>query len=121
MVLSGGPTWDVPKEERWENVEASETIQLPAPTFKYLNCNCNKASLSEAYPWMTLRPHYWIFPLSSFQNRICNFNARHDIDPTMHPLFAESFKECLPDQKQGEECSATMDLSSTTFDNTTSS
>lgn len=53
---------------------------------------------------------------ASFQNRIHNFNATHDIDPTMHPSFAARLKNICSTIKNAGGTS--MDPSSTSFDNT---
>lgn len=55
---------------------------------------------------------------SSFQNRIHNFNATHDIDPTLHPSFAASLRSICPDKSGAKNAGTSMDPSSTTFDNT---
>ena len=55
---------------------------------------------------------------SSFQNRIHNFNATHDIDPTLHPSFAASLKSICPNKSGTKNGGTSMDPSSTTFDNT---
>lgn len=55
---------------------------------------------------------------SSFQNRIRNFNATHDIDPTLQPSFAASLRSICPDQNKPKNAGTSMDPSSTTFDNT---
>lgn len=55
---------------------------------------------------------------SSFQNRIHNFNATHDVDPTLHSSFAASLKNTCPIKNRPKNAGATMDPSSTTFDNT---
>ncbi|XP_071913637.1 peroxidase 64-like isoform X1 [Coffea arabica] len=55
---------------------------------------------------------------SSFQNRIHNFNATHDIDPTLHPSFAASLRSICPNKSGAKNAGTSMDPSSTTFDNT---
>jgi len=55
---------------------------------------------------------------SSFQSRIRNFNATHDIDPSMHPSFAASLRSICPKSNRAKNAGTTMDPSSTTFDNT---
>ncbi|VVA09951.1 PREDICTED: peroxidase [Prunus dulcis] len=54
---------------------------------------------------------------SSFQNRIHNFNATHDVDPSLQPSFAASLKNTCPVNNRPKNAGATMDPSSTTFDN----
>ncbi|XP_048444433.1 peroxidase 64 isoform X2 [Pyrus x bretschneideri] len=55
---------------------------------------------------------------SSFQNRIYNFNATRDVDPTLRPSFAASLRNTCPIKNRPRNAGATMDSSSTIFDNT---
>lgn len=55
---------------------------------------------------------------SSFKNRIQNFDATHDVDPTMNPSFAAKLKSICPLKNQPKNAGTTMDPSSATFDNT---
>ncbi len=55
---------------------------------------------------------------SSFQNRLHNFNATHDIDPTINPSFVASLRGVCPKNSKSKNAGTTMDPSSTTFDNT---
>ncbi|XP_038723800.1 peroxidase 64-like [Tripterygium wilfordii] len=120
--LSGGPTWEVPKGRKDGIVSrASETTQLPAPTFSIsqLQQSFSQRGLSMNDLVALSGGHTLGFShCSSFQSRIRNFNATHDIDPSMHPSFAESLKKVCPVKKQEKNAGATMDPSATTFDNT---
>ncbi|XVF18076.1 hypothetical protein REPUB_Repub10bG0180400 [Reevesia pubescens] len=122
VVLSGGPTWDVPKGRKdGRTSKASETIQLPAPTFNIsqLQQSFSQRGLSMDDLVALSGGHTIGFShCSSFQNRIRNFNATHDIDPTMHPSFAASLKSVCPVNNKAKNAGTTMDSSSTTFDNT---
>lgn len=80
--------------------------------------NCNKASLKEAHDAVAGGHTIGFSHCSSFQNRIRNFNATHDIDPTMHPSFAASLRNVCPIKNKAKNAGATMDPSSTAFDNT---
>ena len=55
---------------------------------------------------------------SSFKNRIHNFNATHDMDPSMNPSFAAKLKSICPVKNQAKNAGATMDPSTAAFDNT---
>lgn len=55
---------------------------------------------------------------SSFRNRIHNFNATHDVDPSLNPSFAAKLKSICPLKNQVKNAGTTMDPSATTFDNT---
>ncbi|KAJ6682268.1 PEROXIDASE 25-RELATED [Salix koriyanagi] len=122
VVFSGGPTWDVSKGRKdGRTSRASETTQLPSPTF-------NIAQLQQSFSQRGLSlddlvalsgGHTLGFShCSSFQSRIRNFNATHDIDPSMHPSFAASLRGVCPKTNRAKNAGATMDPSSTTFDNT---
>ncbi|TYH64682.1 hypothetical protein ES332_D06G002800v1 [Gossypium tomentosum] len=92
VFLSGGPTWDVPKGRKDGRISlATETRQLPAPTF-----NISQLQQNFAQRGLTIEDlvalsggHTLGFShCSSFQNRIHKFNATVDVDPTMQPSFA---------------------------------
>ncbi|XP_027178362.1 peroxidase 64-like isoform X2 [Coffea eugenioides] len=111
VVLSGGPYWDVPKGRKDGRIsKASETTQMPAPLF---NISQLQQSFSQRGGHTIGFSH-----CSSFQNRIHNFNATHDIDPTLHPSFAASLKSICPNKSGTKNGGTSMDPSSTTFDNT---
>lgn len=54
---------------------------------------------------------------SSFQNRIHNFDTTHDIDPSLNPSFAASLRNVCPLHNKVKNAGATMDTSTTVFDN----
>ncbi|EEF31220.1 peroxidase 64 [Ricinus communis] len=122
VALSGGPTWDVPKGRKdGRTSKASETIQLPAPTFNIsqLQQSFSQRGLSMDDLVALSGGHTLGFShCSSFRNRIHNFNATHDIDPTMNPSFAARLKSICPKNNKAKNAGAPMDPSSTTFDNT---
>ncbi|ONH97170.1 hypothetical protein PRUPE_7G173700 [Prunus persica] len=121
VVQSGGPNWDVPKGRKdGRTSKATETRQLPAPTF-----NISQLQQSFSQRGLSLNDlvalsggHTLGFShCSSFQNRIHNFNATHDVDPSLRPSFAASLKNTCPINNRPKNAGATMDPSSTTFDN----
>lgn len=122
VVLSGGPTWDVPKGRKdGRTSKASETAQLPAPTFNIsqLQQSFSQRGLSMKDLVALSGGHTLGFAhCSSFQNRIHNFDSAHDIDPSIHPSFASSLKNVCPIHNKVKNAGATMDPSTTTFDNT---
>ncbi|KAF8377783.1 hypothetical protein HHK36_031168 [Tetracentron sinense] len=122
VTLSGGPTWDVPKGRKDGRIsKASETRQLPAPTFNIsqLQQSFSQRGLSMEDLVALSGGHTLGFShCSSFQNRIHNFNTTQDVDPSMHPSFAASLKNVCPAHNKVKNAGATMDPSSTTFDNT---
>lgn len=54
---------------------------------------------------------------SSFQNRINNFSTQKQVDPTLNPSFAASLKGICPAHNKAKNAGATMDASTTSFDN----
>ncbi|KAK6288235.1 hypothetical protein POUND7_014414 [Theobroma cacao] len=122
FIRSGGPTWDVPKGRKdGRTSKASETLQLPAPTFtiSQLQQSFSQRGLSMDDLVALSGGHTIGFShCSSFVNRIRNFNATQDIDPKMHPSFAASLRSVCPINNKAKNAGATMDPSSTTFDNT---
>ncbi|KAJ8545716.1 hypothetical protein K7X08_018299 [Anisodus acutangulus] len=122
VVISGGPSWDVPKGRKdGRTSKASETRQLPAPTF-----NISQLQQSFAQRGLSLEDlvalsggHTLGFShCSSFNNRIHNFNTTHDVDPTLHPSLAATLKGICPLKNRAKNAGTAMDPSSTTFDNT---
>ncbi|CAK7355410.1 unnamed protein product [Dovyalis caffra] len=122
VAFSGGPTWDVPKGRKdGRTSKASETTQLPSPTFNIyqLQQSFSQRGLSMDDVVALLGGHTLGFShCSSFQSRIRNFNATHDIDPSMHPSFAASLRSVCPKTNMAKNAGTTMDHSPTTFDNT---
>ncbi|KAG6647195.1 hypothetical protein CIPAW_07G062100 [Carya illinoinensis] len=122
VSLSGGPSWEVPKGRKdGRTSKASETIQLPAPTFSIsqLQQSFSQRGLSMDDLVALSGGHTLGFShCSSFQNRIHNFNSTHKIDPSMHPSFAASLKGVCPKNNKAKNAGTSMDPSSTTFDNT---
>ncbi|OIV93564.1 hypothetical protein TanjilG_04796 [Lupinus angustifolius] len=122
VFLSGGPSWDVPKGRKdGRKSKASETIQLPAPTFNIsqLQKSFSQRGLSIEDLVALSGGHSLGFShCSSFNSRIHNFDATHDIDPSLNPSFASKLKSICPLKNQAKNAGTTLDPSSTTFDNT---
>ncbi|CAH8391184.1 unnamed protein product [Eruca vesicaria subsp. sativa] len=121
VALSGGPTWEVPKGRKDGRVsKAIETRQLPAPTF-------NISQLQQSFGQRGLTMHDLVVlsgghtlgfsHCSSFQNRIHNFSTQKQVDPTLNPSFAASLKGICPAHNKAKNAGATMDASTTSFDN----
>ncbi|XP_041018779.1 peroxidase 64-like [Juglans microcarpa x Juglans regia] len=122
VSLSGGPSWEVPKGRKdGRTSKASETTQLPAPTFNIsqLQQSFSQRGLSMDDLVALSGGHTLGFShCSSFKNRIHNFNSTHEIDPSMHPSFAANLKSVCPKNNKAKNAGTSMDPSSTTFDNT---
>ncbi|OMO87348.1 Plant peroxidase [Corchorus capsularis] len=121
VALSGGPNWEVPKGRKDGRVSlATETRQLPAPTFNVsqLQQNFGQRGLSMEDLVALSGGHTLGFShCSSFQNRIHNFNATLDVDPTMNPSFAASLRSVCPAHNKVKNAGSPLDSSSFVFDN----
>ncbi|KAE8729276.1 Peroxidase 64 [Hibiscus syriacus] len=108
--LSGGPTWDVPKGRKDGRISlATETRQLPAPTFNISQLQQNFAQRGG---------HTLGFShCSSFQNRIHNFNATLDVDPTMQSSFAARLRSVFPAHNNVKNAGSALDSTNFVFDN----
>ncbi|KAL3820609.1 hypothetical protein ACJIZ3_006514 [Penstemon smallii] len=102
--------------------KASETTQLPSPTFNIsqLQKSFSQRGLSMDDLVALLGGHTLGFShCSSFQNRIHNFNSTHEVDPSMRPSFAARLKSICLSKNKAKNAGTNMDpFSSTTFDNT---
>ncbi|KAI3807684.1 hypothetical protein L1987_23617 [Smallanthus sonchifolius] len=120
VTMSGGP-WDVPKGRKDGTVsKASETRQLPAPTF-----NISQLQQSFAQRGLSMDDlvalsggHTLGFAhCSSFQSRIHNFNSKQSVDPTLESSFAASLKSVCPVKNTAKNTGANLDSTPTTLDN----
>ncbi|XP_076898739.1 peroxidase 64-like, partial [Bidens hawaiensis] len=122
VVVSGGPHWNVPKGRKDGRIsKASETLQLPAPTFNIsqLQLSFSQRSLSlEDLAALSGRHTLGFSHCSSFNNRIHNFNSTTDIDPSLHPSFAASLRHVCNAKNNTKKAAVAMDPSASTFDNT---
>ncbi|KAK7815082.1 peroxidase 64 [Quercus suber] len=121
VALSGGPTWLVPKGRKDGRISrAIDTRQLPSPTF-----NISQLQQSFSQRGLSLKDlvalsggHTLGFAhCSSFQNRIHNFNASFDIDPSLQPSFAASLRSICLAHNKTKNAGATLDSTTATFDN----
>ncbi|XP_071696276.1 peroxidase 64-like [Rutidosis leptorrhynchoides] len=122
VVLSGGPSWDVPKGRKDGRTSlASETVQLPGPTFNIsqLIQSFAQRGLSQKDLVALSGGHTLGFShCSSFKNRLYNFNSTTQIDPSIEPSFAKSLQSVCPANTNAKNAGVSMDPSSTSFDNT---
>ncbi|OIT25175.1 PREDICTED: peroxidase 64-like [Nicotiana attenuata] len=121
VALSGGPTWDVPKGRKDGRIsKATETRQLPSPTFNISQLQQNFAQRGLSLDDLVALSggHTLGFShCSSFQNRIHKFDNGHDIDPTLQTSFAASLQNVCPMHNKVKNAGATMDSTTTLFDN----
>ncbi|GER33989.1 peroxidase [Striga asiatica] len=121
VVLSGGPTWAVPKGRKDGRISnANESTQLPFPTFNLsqLQQSFSKRGLSLEDLVALSGAHTLGFShCSSFQNRIHNFNNLTDVDPSMNPSFAAGLRMVCPMHNKVKNAGSNLDPSPTVFDN----
>ncbi|XP_072966429.1 peroxidase 64-like [Typha angustifolia] len=121
VALSGGPSWEVPKGRKDGRIsKASDTSQLPAPTFNFsqLKQSFSQRGLSTRDLAALSGGHTLGFAhCSSFQNRIHNFDATNDIDPSLNPSFAARIRKSCPENNKVRSAGSTMDSTTTVFDN----
>jgi len=123
VALAGGPTWDVPKGRKdGRTSKDTETITLPAPTFNIsqLQQSFTQRGLSMDDLVALAGGHtIGVSHCSSFQNRIRNFSATQDIDPSMHPSLAARLRSvCQINSTNAKDAVTPMVPSSTSFNNT---
>ncbi|KAI3757246.1 hypothetical protein L6452_04780 [Arctium lappa] len=121
VVLSGGPNWAVPKGRKDGRIsKASETRQLPAPTFNIsqLQQSFSQRGLSMEDLVALSGGHTLGFAhCSSFQNRIHNFATTQDVDPSLHQSFAAGLRSVCPMHNKVRNAGANLDSTPTIFDN----
>lgn len=131
---SGGPTWDVPKGRKdGRTSEASETVQLPAPTFNIsqLQQSFSQRGLSMEDLAALLGKHVppstvidianciyvqkmamfwlWLFCRRAY-SRICSLfllpkqNKHEQCRPHNKSFICRELEECLSDPQQGKDC-----------------
>ncbi|KAL0366007.1 UNVERIFIED_CONTAM: Peroxidase 64 [Sesamum radiatum] len=121
VVLSGGPTWDVPKGRKDGRIsKAVDTRKLPVPTFNIsqLKQSFSQRGLSLDDLVALSGGHTLGFShCSSFQNRIHNFNKVIDVDPSMEASFAGKLRQVCPVNNKAKNAGANLDSTPTVFDN----
>ncbi len=84
-------------------------------------CNCQMIFIKWPSYWCTfviVGGHTLGFAhCSSFQNRIHNFSASLDIDPSLQASFAASLRNVCPAHNKVKSAGSTMDSTTTIFDN----
>ncbi|KAK4837418.1 hypothetical protein QYF36_005257 [Acer negundo] len=121
VVMSGGPYLDVLKGRKDGRVsKASETINLPAPTFNVTQLiqSFSKRGLSVKDMVALSGGHTLGFShCSSFESRLRNFSSVHDIDPSMNLELARNLRNTCPKPNLDRNAGQFLDSTSTIFDN----
>ncbi|ONK64404.1 uncharacterized protein A4U43_C07F25500 [Asparagus officinalis] len=121
VVISGGPTWEVPKGRLDGRVsKAIDTRLLPSPAFNFsqLQQSFSQRGLSTEDLVALSGGHTLGFAhCSSFINRVNNFDSTHNVDPTLNPSFAASLRKTCPAHNKVKNAGATLDSTTATFDN----
>ncbi|KAM3199780.1 hypothetical protein P3L10_032140 [Capsicum annuum] len=119
--MSGGPTWEVPKGRKDGRIsKATETRQLPSPTFNMSQLQQNFAQRGLSLDDLVALSggHTLGFShCSSFQNRIHKFDKSHNVDPSLQASFAASLLNVCTAHNKVRNAGATMDSTTTLFDN----
>ncbi|KAI4351828.1 hypothetical protein L6164_006139 [Bauhinia variegata] len=120
-IKSGGPYWNVLKGRKDGRVsKASETINLPAPTFNVsqLIQNFSKRGLGVKDMVTLSGGHTLGFShCSSFEARLRNFSSLHDTDPSMNTEFAQGLRKTCPKPKKDPNAGQFLDSTASVFDN----
>ncbi|KAK2653734.1 hypothetical protein Ddye_013590 [Dipteronia dyeriana] len=118
---SGEPYWDLLKGRKDGRVsKASETINLPAPTFNVTQLiqSFSNRGLSVKDMVALSGGHTLGFShCSSFESRLRNFSCQHDIDPSMNLELARNLRNTCPKPNVDRNAGQVLDSTSSTFDN----
>ncbi|CAI9092125.1 OLC1v1027294C1 [Oldenlandia corymbosa var. corymbosa] len=121
VAMSGGPYWNVLKGRKDGRVSrASETVNLPAPS-----SNATQLIQSFAQRGLGVKDlvalsggHTLGFShCSSFEARLHNFSAMHDVDPSLNVEFALNLKQKCPKIHRDKNAGQLLDSTASTFDN----
>lgn len=121
LLQSGGPYWNVLKGRKDGRVSmASDTINLPAPTFNVsqLIQSFAKRGLGVKDTVTLSGGHTLGFShCSSFESRLRNFSSLHDIDPSMNTQFALDLRKKCPKPNNNRNAGQFLDSTASVFDN----
>ncbi|KAI4351824.1 hypothetical protein L6164_006135 [Bauhinia variegata] len=121
VAMSGGPYWNVLKGRKDGRVsKASETINLPAPTFNVsqLIQSFSKRGLGVKDMVTLSGGHTLGFShCSSFEARLRNFSSLHDTDPSMNTEFAQGLRKTCPKPNKDPNAGQFLDSTASVFDN----
>lgn len=100
--------------------KASETINLPAPTFnvsQLIQSFGNRGLGLEDLVALSGGHTLGFSHCSSFESRLRNFSALHDIDPSMNIELAQELRKKCPKPNKDKIAGDFLDSTSSTFDN----
>ncbi|XP_022968458.1 peroxidase 66 [Cucurbita maxima] len=121
VTLSGGPYWSVLKGRKDGKISnASETINLPAPTFnvsQLIQSFANRGLQVKDLVALSGAHTLGFSHCSSFQSRLRNFSSLHDTDPTLESGFTQILKNKCPKPNLDKNAGQFLDPTSSTFDN----
>ncbi|KAJ1423891.1 Secretory peroxidase [Sesbania bispinosa] len=121
VAMSGGPYWNVLKGRKDGRVsKASDTINLPSPTFNVsqLIQSFAKRGLGVKDMVALSGGHTLGFShCSSFEARLHNFSSFHDIDPSMNTEFALDLRKKCPRPNNDGDVGQFLDSTASVFDN----
>ncbi|XP_038874441.1 peroxidase 66 [Benincasa hispida] len=121
VTLSGGPYWSVLKGRKDGKIsKASETINLPAPTFnvsQLIQSFANRGLEVKDLVALSGAHTLGFSHCSSFQSRLRNFSSIHEIDPTLESRFAQILRNKCQKPNLDKNAGQFLDPTSSTFDN----
>lgn len=120
-MQSGGPYWSVLKGRKDGKISnASETINLPAPSFnvsQLIQSFANRGLQVKDLVALSGAHTLGFSHCSSFQSRLHNFSSIHEIDPTLESGFAQILTNICSKPNLDKNAGQFLDSTSSTFDN----
>ncbi|KNA04503.1 hypothetical protein SOVF_199100 [Spinacia oleracea] len=105
ISLTAGGYWDVPAGRRDGRIsKASETLDIPAPSFnldQITQSFANKGLTQDEMVALSGAHTIGRAHCSSFTNRLYNFNSTTMQDPKLNPYYAQFLKQQCPRDSQG--------------------
>ncbi|CAN1158949.1 Peroxidase 66 [Linum perenne] len=121
VAMSGGPSWNVQKGRKDGRIsKASDTINLPAPTFnvtQLIQAFANRSLALKDLVALSGAHTLGFSHCSSFQSRLRKFSSIHYTDPTMNPELANVLLKKCPNPNTDPTAGTFLDSTSSKFDN----
>ncbi|KAK3027629.1 hypothetical protein RJ639_042618 [Escallonia herrerae] len=118
LFQAGGPVYDIPKgrkDGRRSRIE--DTINLPAPTLnssELIRMFGQHGFTAQEMVALSGAHTLGVARCSSFKNRLSNFDATHDVDPSIDTQFGRTLSKTC---KAGDNAEQPFDATRNTFDN----